>query len=280
MASEERDEISTAAVEDEGGVEDAVLELDDPHPGEAVAEPLDDVPEQVVGQRSRRLDPLLRVGDGGGLRRTDPDGQVAVAVTLSQQHDRVVGRHLDPDPEDVQNLHSPTVPRRPMDVVRPRLKPSLTRAACRADAQPQASPPSGRLGRRVRLARGAGATTCWTRPISRSAAVRKRPQVPGLDAVCREAGSRVRDGQGGLAVVTRRRPDGAGRRSPAPRGWRCRAWPTARARSRVSRSCRAAVERRGGRHVGVGGRPRRLRAHRLRRLSRRGQPAVDGVEVP
>ena len=39
-----------------------------------------DVREQVVGQRPRRHDALLREGDGGGLGGTDPDRQVALAV--------------------------------------------------------------------------------------------------------------------------------------------------------------------------------------------------------
>ena len=71
---------------------------------------LDDVLDQVVGQRARRHDTLLGVGDGGRLRRPDPDRQVALAVPLAQQDDRLVGGHLDADAQDIDLSHSSTVP--------------------------------------------------------------------------------------------------------------------------------------------------------------------------
>ena len=45
---------------------------------------------RYVGQRPGRDHPLLRVGDRGGLRGTDPDRQVATAVPRPQEHDRLV----------------------------------------------------------------------------------------------------------------------------------------------------------------------------------------------
>jgi hypothetical protein len=55
-----------------------------------------DVAEQVMGERPGRLDALLLVGDRGGLDGPDPDGQIAVALHLAQEHDRLVAGQLDP----------------------------------------------------------------------------------------------------------------------------------------------------------------------------------------
>ena len=65
-------------------------------------------PSASITSRSRSwvsgravCDALLLEGDRGGLDGADPDRQVADAVLLAQQHDRLVGRQLDPHPDDV-----------------------------------------------------------------------------------------------------------------------------------------------------------------------------------
>src|SRR5690606_15038006 len=58
-----------------------------------------------MGEGPRRLDPLLLVGDRGGLDRTDPDRQVPLAVDLLEQHDRLVAGQLDPNPDHAQLAH-------------------------------------------------------------------------------------------------------------------------------------------------------------------------------
>ena len=64
-----------------------------------------DVAHQIMGQRPGRLDALLLVGDRGGLHRADPDRQVAVAVDLPEQHDRLVAGQLHPNPDHAQLAH-------------------------------------------------------------------------------------------------------------------------------------------------------------------------------
>ena len=105
MASDGRALTVDSAVEDQLGEEDPVVEVGDLHLLQLTSESGDDVGEQVVRQGSRRLDTLLGVGDGGGLDRADPDGQVALTVALAQQHDGLVRRHLDPDADHVDWLH-------------------------------------------------------------------------------------------------------------------------------------------------------------------------------
>ena len=62
--------------------------------------------EQVVRQRARRHDALLGEGDRGRLDGADPDRQVALTRRLAQQHDRLVGGHLDPDSDDIDLAHA------------------------------------------------------------------------------------------------------------------------------------------------------------------------------
>src|SRR5664279_2794140 len=93
------------AVEHQGGMEDAVLERDDPDLDQLVPELLDDVLEQVMGHRPRRHDTLLGIRDRRGFGGPDPDGQVAFTAPLAQQDDRLVGRHLDANSQDVQFSH-------------------------------------------------------------------------------------------------------------------------------------------------------------------------------
>ena len=64
-----------------------------------------------MGQRPRRLDALLLVGDRGRFHGPDPDRQIAVAVDLFEQHDRLVAGQLHPNPDHAQLAHrSPLVP--------------------------------------------------------------------------------------------------------------------------------------------------------------------------
>ena len=109
-------------------------------PVSVVAERLEDVLEQVVGQRPGRHDALLGVGDRGRLGGPDPDRQVAVTVALPQQHDRLVGRHLDPDADDIELSHP--VNRTPLSrgarsAVRGPAR-RVTRAACSREQQRRA----------------------------------------------------------------------------------------------------------------------------------------------
>ena len=62
--------------------------------------------EQVVGQRPGGLDALLLERDRGGLDRADPDRQIAVAVGLAQQEDRLVRGQFDPDAHDAHLAHA------------------------------------------------------------------------------------------------------------------------------------------------------------------------------
>ncbi len=45
--------------------------------------------------------PFQRIGDGGGLYSTDPDGEVTGAGRLTQQHDRLVGGEFDANPNQL-----------------------------------------------------------------------------------------------------------------------------------------------------------------------------------
>ncbi len=203
MASEGRALISRRPVDDEDRVEDLVAQLDDADLGDAVAERLDDVLEQVVGQRPRRLDALLRVGDGGRLGGTDPDGQVALTVPLAQQHDRLVRGHFDPHPEDVDGLHlvHVTSPGSGSSARVQRCRtPVRTRAVCRAmhSAGPRASGPPSALGRAASgtaAADRAGRTICSHQADLAVRRGAERAQVPGFDAVCGQGGGRPGDGE-------------------------------------------------------------------------------------
>ena len=134
IESEGRALTSAPAVEDQLGEEDAVLHVGDPHLVEPLAGGLEHVLHQVVGQRPRRDDALLGEGDRGGLDRPDPDRQVALPRHLAQQHDRLVGGHLDPDSDDVDFAHAPTLlrcPDRRPGAGQPRSSPAFTSVACR-----------------------------------------------------------------------------------------------------------------------------------------------------
>ena len=95
-----------AVVEHERGEEDSLVEGCDPHLDKPVLETLEDIAEQVVRQGTCGYDALLCEGDRGGLGGPDPDGQETLALGLAQEHDRLIGGHLDPDPHDVHLAHA------------------------------------------------------------------------------------------------------------------------------------------------------------------------------
>ena len=64
-----------------------------------------EIPNQVMGQRTRRLDSLLLEGDRGGFGLADPDRQGPVAVSLAQQQHRLVLRLLDANADDANFTH-------------------------------------------------------------------------------------------------------------------------------------------------------------------------------
>src|SRR5690606_8124722 len=64
-----------------------------------------------MGERTRRLDTLLGQCDGRSLDRANPNGKVALPVSLLEQDNRLVCRHLDSDADDLHMLHCGSVPR-------------------------------------------------------------------------------------------------------------------------------------------------------------------------
>ena len=145
---------------------------------ELVAGGLEHVLHQVVGQRPRRDDALLGEGDRGGLDRADPDRQVALPRHLAQQHDRLVRGHLDPDSHDIDFAHAFTLLRAGEHAPNGRRsasdrRPALTRVACSRteSAAISLTASSARALAAASRPRLCGATTCSTRPTSRSAAV-------------------------------------------------------------------------------------------------------------
>src|SRR3984885_12221948 len=64
-----------------------------------------EIPDQVVRQRARRLDSLLLEGNRSGLGLADPDRQVTVTVGLAQQQHRLGLRLLDANADDANFTH-------------------------------------------------------------------------------------------------------------------------------------------------------------------------------
>src|SRR5580693_3484831 len=64
-----------------------------------------EIPDQVVRQRARRLDSLLLKRDRRGLGLADPDRQVPVTVGLAEQQHRLVLRLLDANADDANFTH-------------------------------------------------------------------------------------------------------------------------------------------------------------------------------
>ena len=78
---------------------------------EVDAELVEHVLQEVVGQRAGALHALQGVGDGGRLGPADVDGQhPPAALLLPQEHDRGVGRKLQPHTDELHLHHAPTVP--------------------------------------------------------------------------------------------------------------------------------------------------------------------------
>jgi hypothetical protein len=75
-----------------------------------------EIPDQVVGQRSSRLDTLLLEGDRRSLGLADPDRQIPVTVGLAQQqHWLVLGLlHANADHTNLTHLCLPSAPLKPM----------------------------------------------------------------------------------------------------------------------------------------------------------------------
>ena len=135
----------------------------------------------------------------------DPDRQVAVAAGLLEQHDRLVGGHLDPDTHHVELVHvsHPTRARavcrsRPDRVGRSgRVRPAPDRRSAATPSAARTSAACSRTDSARQLARrpprpapappGCAAAAAARRParpgpISRSAAVWNGAQVPRLEA--------------------------------------------------------------------------------------------------
>src|ERR1700757_332935 len=64
-----------------------------------------EIPDQVMRQRARRLEPLLFQGDRRSLGLADPDRQVPVTVGLAQQQHRLVLGLLDANADDANFTH-------------------------------------------------------------------------------------------------------------------------------------------------------------------------------
>ena len=109
------------AVEDQVGVEGALLQVDDPHLLERMPKRGNEIPDQIVGQRPGRLDALLLQRDGRGLGLADPDRQIAVAVGLPQQQNRLVLRLFDANADHTNLTHLCLPSARPSKPVEPSL---------------------------------------------------------------------------------------------------------------------------------------------------------------
>src|SRR5581483_10580564 len=64
-----------------------------------------EIADQIVRQRARRLDALLFKSDRRSLGLADPDRQVPVTVGLAQQQHRLVLRLLDANADDANFTH-------------------------------------------------------------------------------------------------------------------------------------------------------------------------------
>ena len=80
---------------------DEIVDLLQPH-----RHVVEDGLEEVVGHGPWGLHALEGVHDGGRLRRTDEDRQVALPLVLAQQHDRLVRGNLDSNAHQRQTDHA------------------------------------------------------------------------------------------------------------------------------------------------------------------------------
>lgn len=72
------------AVEDQISVESSFLQVYNAHLFERMPQRSNEIPDQIMGQRTWRLDALLLQRDSGSLRLADPDRQVSITVGLAQ----------------------------------------------------------------------------------------------------------------------------------------------------------------------------------------------------
>ena len=168
-----------------------------------------------MGQRASRFDTLLGVGDGGGLDCADPDRQVALTLAFAKQHDRLVGRHLDPDAHHVNWLHARSLPPRRGPgrlLLRPRRSgpswPSPARHAGERSAPPtRGSPPRHDRGRRPHV-RADRRDDLLDQPGLAVGRRLERTQVTRLDAVGGQLTCRLGDHDGVTVelLVARSRP--------------------------------------------------------------------------
>src|ERR1700750_89919 len=114
-AQRQRDRVGRARAdlrrggEDQVRVEDPVPQRGDVHRAELDVQHLEHVTEQIVCQRAKGNHALLGEGDRRCLDRSDPDGQVPVALRLLEQDNGAVRWHLDPDADDLHLPHYSSV---------------------------------------------------------------------------------------------------------------------------------------------------------------------------
>src|SRR5262245_20200493 len=94
-----------AAGEGQLAKEHTLAQVGDAHLGELLPSGQQHVAEKVMRHRPRRDDPLLSMGDRARFVGPYPDGQEPISADLSEQDDRIVGRHLYPDTHHVELTH-------------------------------------------------------------------------------------------------------------------------------------------------------------------------------
>src|SRR6201994_139173 len=210
-----------AVGEDEVGVEDPVAQGGDVDRAQLDVEHVQDVAEQIVGQRPRRDHALLGEGDRGGFDGTDPDGQVPVTLCLLQQDDRAVGRHLDPDADDLHLPHYSSILTRCWYTIAGRPLPLSRYTRYQLDAERSPPPTSSTRGA---VAEAGGTMTPPARPASSS--------PDSTRAACSHR----------LSAAICQASCAAAARAPAPRWRSC--GPTSCSAREMSRSAAALMPRR------------------------------------
>src|SRR5579884_822332 len=89
-----------AAIDMQLRVVGVVLHLRDDHLAQIGAQPHDDLFQEIVGERAGELDASELHGDRARLRGADPDGEHALPLLLLEDHDRRVGRAIEPQVGD------------------------------------------------------------------------------------------------------------------------------------------------------------------------------------
>jgi hypothetical protein len=65
---------------------------------------IQEIVNQIMGKRVLRFEALLGECDRGCLNSSNPDGQATSSLNLFQEHDGLIGRHLDTN-ADYLNLN-------------------------------------------------------------------------------------------------------------------------------------------------------------------------------